>query len=790
MLACLMIRSEPASVIRFGVFEVEPRSGELRKQGIRVRLRDQSFQILLLLLERPGQVVTRDELQRLLWPGDSFVDLDGGLNKAVNRLREVLGDSADSPRFIETLPKRGYRFIAPVDGVAAARLEPSTMTPGGATRSIPEQTLSSALTDEQPRIRRTWIAGAAIVIIAAAATASYVRVTRRSPLSTEPALVVLADFDNHTGDAAFDDTLKQALAIDLEQSPVVRVVSDDEVMRTLRLMHRRPDERLTSDLTRDVCRRVNGQAVLAGSLALLSSEFVLGLNAIDCQTGEALARKQVRASRKEDVLAALDDASEDLRRKLGESAESMQRFDKRIHEMLTTSSLDAFQAYTSAERNVLTKGGWSAVPFFQRAIDLDPDFGYAHAAIGLVLGKMGETVRSTAHTERAYQLRDRVSEWERFFISVQYYDRVTGQLEKIPALSELWIQAYPHERTAHTRLAGIYGELGQHARALPELEQARRLGHEHPIDLDDWAMTAMRLDRVPEAATLMRQALERYPDRLGFRRDLHRASFLSGDAKEMAAQVEWAMRAPGADALFVDQSDADAYVGRFDKARSWLQPAIAAAARSDFQGNAAVWSAVDGLRQAFVGNAEEARRQTRTALEFEDSWETRALAAMTLARVGDVARARESADTLNAERPLATLIQNYWLPAIRAEIELHSGSASRAVERLRAAEPYELAADTRVPLLPAYVRGDAYLQMRDGRAAAAEFQKLLQHRGLVGNCVLGSLAHLGLARAFLLAGDALKARVEFESFFRVWAGADSNIPVLIQARAEYRAIRT
>jgi eukaryotic-like serine/threonine-protein kinase len=789
VLAAAVIKDELASVIRFGVFEVDPRSGELRKQGSKVRLRDQSFQILVLLLERPGQVVTRDELQRQLWSADTFVDSDQGLNKAVNRLREALGDSAESPRFIETLPKRGYRFIAPVDRGTAGRQEPTPIASGRDALDVPEPAPASSTVMRRPA-SQLWMAGAALLVIGAVATASYLRVTRRSPVPAEPALVVLADFDNHTGDAAFDDTLKQALAIDLEQSPVVRVVSDDEVMRTLRLMQRRPDERLTSDLTRDVCRRVEGHAVLAGSLVLLSTEYVLGLNAIDCQTGEALARKQVRASRKEDVLAALDDASADLRRKLGESPASLARFDRRIHEMLTTGSLDAFQAYASAERNVLTNGGWSAIPFFQRAIDLDPDFAYAHAAIGLVLGRMGETLRSTAHTERAYELRDRVSEWERFFISVQYSDRVTGELEKIPALCRLWIESYPHDRTAHTLLARTFRRLGQFSRALPELDQSRRLGHEHPIDLDDWATTAMELDRVPEATMLVRQALERYPDRLGFHRDLHRLAFVTDDAKEMAAQVEWAMRAPNAELLFADQSDADGYAGRMEKARTWLQRAVVAAARGDFKGNAATLSAVDSVRQAFVGNAEEARRQARSALDFEDSWETRALAATALARVGDVARAHELADKLNAERPLGTIIQNYWLPVIRAEIALHSGNTSRAVDLLRPAESYELAADTRVPLLPAYVRGEAYLQAGDGDAAAAEFQRLLQHRGLVGSSVLGSLAHLGLARSLALAGETMKARAEYESFFSLWSSADSNIPVLTQARAEYRSLKT
>ena len=762
------------SVFRFGVFEVDPRSGELRKQGGRVRLRDQSFEVLLMLLEHPGDVVTREELHHRLWSTNTFVDFDHGLNKAVNRLREALGDSAESPRFIETLPKRGYRFIAPVKTVVGESEPELVATPP-----------SSA--PERPALRRRWIVGAALVGLVVVA-AVYARLARRQLDATEPASVVLADFDNHTGDVAFDDTLKQALAIDLEQSPVLRVVSDEEVARTLRLMQRRPEDRLTTDVARDVCRRTSGQSVLGGSLALLSSEYVLSLTAIDCQTGDVLGRKQVRASRKENVLAALDDASADLRRKLGESSGSVERFDKHIHDILTTSSLEAFQAYTSGERNVLTRGGWTAIPFFQRAIDLDPDFAYAHASLGLVLGNMGDATRSRIHTERAYALRDRVSEWERFLITAQYYRRVTGEIDKIPPLCDLWIQAYPRDRTAHRLLTNAYKELGQYQRALVELEQARRIGHDHPLDVEGWATTAMQLDREQDAMSLVRKAVEQTPDLLPFRRVLHRLSFLAGDEREMAAQVAWAMRTPGAEALFVDQSDADASSGRVAKAREWLQRAVTAAARNDVKGYAGVWSGADALREALFGDVEEARRQTRASLDFEDSWETRALAALTHAYAGEVTQARELADKLNAERPLGTLVQNYWLPAIRAKIELDAGDASRAIELLRVAGPYELA-DTRVPLLPAYLRGEAFLRVHDGRAAATEFQKLVEHRGLVGNCALGALVHHGLARAHALAGDAANARLEYESFFRLWSGADSNIPVLTQARAEYRAIR-
>ena len=512
------------SITSFGVFEIERRSGELRKGGVRVRLAAQPFQVLILLLERAGEVVTREELQRHVWPADTFVDFDRGLNKAVNRLREALGDTADSPRFIETLPKRGYRFIAPVqNSTASSRAHhvpvstdaPLTSSAGGGGEGVPE---SPAVESERPRARRQVSMAATALLLVGVAAASYVLLPGRTRTVDEPARIVLADFDNRTGDPVFDHTVAKALAVHLQQSPVVQVVSDHEVRRTLALMRQPPGGSLTPTVANEVCRRTSGAAVVNGALALVGREYVLSLDALDCQTGDSLIRRQPRLSRKEDVLGAIETAAQDLRQILGESRTSIQRFDRRVHGALTTGSLDAFEAYTAGERNVLSQGGWSAIPFFRRAIEIDPEFAYAHAALGLVLGTLGEAGASSLHTERAYQLRDRVSEWERLFVTAQYHDRVTGELDKVLATCEVWVQTYPHDRTARNRLAAAYNQLGQPARALAELERAREVGRDHPIDIDVWAATAMRLNRAPEALRVVLPLLEQSPDRLPLRR--------------------------------------------------------------------------------------------------------------------------------------------------------------------------------------------------------------------------------------------------------------------------------
>jgi DNA-binding winged helix-turn-helix (wHTH) protein/tetratricopeptide (TPR) repeat protein len=783
------------SITSFGAFEIDRRSGELRKGGVRVRLASQPFQVLLALLDRAGQVVTRDELQRRIWPADTFVDFDRGLNKAVNRLREALGDTADSPRFIETIPKRGYRFIAPVQQRDAGSeratdvpASPDVADPLSAEGSGDRISESSSVQRERPRPVRVWMAGAAVVLLGIAAV-GYTLLAGGPRAIDEPARIVLADFENETGDPAFDHTVAQALAVDLQQSPVVQIVSDHEVRRTLALMRQPADRPLTIPIAHDVCRRTGGFAVLGGTLSLVGAEYVIGLEALQCQTGEVLTRRQLKASRKEGVLDAIDTAAADIRRTLGEASDSIRRFDSRVHRMLTTTSLDAFEAYTAGERNVLRQGGWSAVPFFNRSIELDPEFAYAHAALGLILGTFGEVDASRLHTEKAYQLRDRVSEWERLFITAQYHDRVTGDLDQMLTTGEMWVATYPYDRTARNRLAAAFNQLGQSQRAIDELEKARGIGRDHPLDVDAWAVTALRLDRAREALPVVQRLLEQTPDRVPLRRTVYRLHFAAGDPGAMAAQVDWASHTPRAEALLAEQAATDAYYGRVDRSRSSMQRAVDGALRNDFKGNAAVWTALNAVREALLGNIEEARAQARAAVTLEDSADSRALAAVALARAGDLDAARQLADKMSAERPRGTLVQNYWMPVIRAQADLHGGGAEAAIESLRAAEPYELS-DTRLPLLPAYVRGEAYLRTRDGRRAAAEFQKLLQHHGAVGNSLLGPLSRIGLARALALAGDPSGAKTQYETFFELWRDADAQIPLMRQARAEYQQIRS
>ena len=777
-----MNNGERSGLIRFGVFEVNTQTGELRKHGLKIKLRDQPFQVLSLLLERPGQVVTRDELQKKLWTADTFVDFDRGMNKAVNQLREALGDSADSPRFIETLPKRGYRFVAPVDNGRFALATPDLPA---APKSEPVMPPTPAAS-RHPHARLLLVAAAALLLVAGAAAWFY---ARRPPRVAERNTVILTEFDNHTSDTAFDYALKQALQIDLQQSPFLKILSDQLVTDTLRQMGRSPDQALTQQVAREVCVRAGGKAVLGGSVARLGSEYVLNLNAVNCQTGEELGQEQVRATAKEELLRGLDKAASNLRRKLGESLSSIRLSDRPLNDFISTSSLEAFQAYVNGQKMVQEKGRPFGIPFFRRAADLDPNFAFAYLQLGFLYGYLGEPRLAAENVLKAYGLRDRVSEAERFPIDAQYYLKVTGQPERAVSTCQVWIQTYPRDGSAHDRATVAYMELGQHEHALAESLRAYEKRGDLAITVNQLARGYLFLDRLQDARAIYQKNFARNPDQLFWRQGIYLLGFLDGDTRLMEAQVAWALQTPGTeDQILAMHAGTNAYFGHVEKSRELTRQAEEFAQRGDFKERASLLLASEALREAWFGNSEVAGRQTRAALSLVPGRDVRSLAALALAHTGDEVQARKLADQLDAEFPLSTLIHGYWLPAIRAEIELNAGNFSRALELLRTVGPYELA-DTPSPLIPVYIRAEALLQAGQGEAAAAEFRKFVAHRGLVANSFQGSLARLGLARAYARSGLTDKARIEYRVFLERWKNADADLPALKQARVEYQKVK-
>jgi eukaryotic-like serine/threonine-protein kinase len=626
------------------------------------------------------------------------------------------------------------------------------------------------------------------VVVAALIAGSLFWRSRQAQRLTEKDAIVLADFDNRTGEPVFDDTLKQAIAVDLEQSPFLNILSDRKVVDTLRLMGRQPGERVTRDVARELCQRTGSRAVLDGSIASLGSQYVIGLKAVNCQTGDSLAQEQVEAGRKEDVLGALGEAATGLRGKLGESLRSIQKFDTPIAQV-TTPSLEALKAYSLGIKIHDEKAPSAAIPFFKRAINLDPNFAMAYASLGLSYNNLGQASVAIENLKKAFERRDRVSEREKLRISATYYLIGLGDLEQANQTYELWAQTYPRDFVPHANMGVGYFFLGQHEKAVAEAREALRLDQNRAIPYSNLAQYYLALNRPGEAKAILEQALARNLDFSIFHFCLYEVGFLQGDVAAMEQQVAWAAGKRGVEDLMVSaQSDTEAFSGRLKNARELSRRAVESAQHSDLKETAALWQANAALREAEFGNLGQARRGAAAALILAPGRDVRVFAALALARAGDVVRAQALVDELAKAYPSNTVLNLYWLPTIRAAIEIKRANATKALELLEPVAPYSLGVPR--PLLlgtlyPVYMRGQTFLLLRQGNQAAAEFQKVLDHRGIVLNFLFGALAHLGLARARLLAGDTAGARVVYQDFFALWKGADPDIPILKEARVEY-----
>jgi eukaryotic-like serine/threonine-protein kinase len=632
--------------------------------------------------------------------------------------------------------------------------------------------------------RKLWkiVAPTAVLVMAALiAGGLYYRSHRTKPL-TEQDTVVLTDFDNKTGDTVFDDALKEALAVELGQSPFLNVLSDRKVSETLQMMGRPANERITEDVGRELCLRTGSKAVLGGTIASLGSHYLIELNAVACSTGDTLAKEQGEATSKEDVLKALSRASSSLRRELGESLPSVQKFDAPIE--ATTSSLEALKNYSMAVTVSREKGEAPSIPFFKRAIEIDPNFPMAYAALAVIYGNLLQPSLALEYATKAYRLRDRVSEREKLRISATYF-QATGELEKEAQTYELWKVTYPRDSYLHGNLGNDYFFMGQFDKALPEKLEALRLDPDDVVNYANLGLTYLNLNRLDEAKATYDQAFAHKLDSGFLRQNLYFLAFLRGDAAQMEEQVAWGTGRPGdEDMLLSAQSDTEAYYGRLTKARDFSRRAVDSAVRSDSNETAASWQVNAALREAELGNAASARQGVTAALALSQGRDVKVAAALTLARSGDAPRAKTLAEELEKSYPSNTLLKLYWLPTINAANELDRGNASRALVDLEAAAPYELGG-AGGNLYPAYVRGQAYLLAHKAAAAAAEFQKLLAHRGIVVNFVTGSLAHLQLGRAYAMQGDSARARAAYQDFLTLWKDADPDIPILKQAKAEY-----
>jgi len=642
-----------------------------------------------------------------------------------------------------------------------------------------------------------------VVVFALIAGGLYYRVRRTAPL-TDRDTVVLADFANSTGDPVFDDTLKTALSVSLNQSPFLNVLPDSSVSKTLKLMMRPSNTKLTPEVARELCQRAGIKAYIAGSIATLGSQYVLALSAVDCQSGDKLAQEQATATRKEKVLAALGEAASRLRRQLGESLATVQKFDVPL-EQATTSSLEALKAYSLGTKSENEKGTAAALPSFQRAIELDPNFAMGYSRVGLAYAILGELGRASDYYSRAFQLREHASEREKLTITADYYSHVTGELDKAAETYRDEIESYPRDDSGYNGLGVTYDELGQYEKAAEITRQGTRFPPDYVRSYVRLANSTLALQKFEEAKQIIREAQDRKLDDFDLHSALYALAFIGANEAALAEQQGWYLAQPEYENFGLAlASDTESYAGHLNKARELTRRAVDSAIQADNKESGAIWRAIAAQREAAFGNPAEAREKAAEALKLAPaSAACESEAALAFAMADETARAESLAQGLGKRFPLDSQMQSLWLPAIESQLALDKKNPTLAVNTLSRASSIEFG---QIPftnnlscLYPTYMRGEAYLASKQGSAAAAEFHKILEHSGIVWNCWTGAVAHLGLARANALqaktlqGSDADSARVRalaaYKDFLTLWKDADPDIPILKQAKAEYTSLQ-
>ena len=662
----------------------------------------------------------------------------------------------------------------------------------------PDAPSSQSLHGTAKKKRWPIIAGASLVVIAALVGGLLYYRSHRAHRLTEKDTIVLTDFSNSTGDAIFDDTLKTGLRVSLRQSPFLTLLSDDDIAETLQQMARPAGTKLTPEVSRELCQRADSKAYIAGAIGSLGSKYVLELKAVNCQSGDTLAEEQVTAASKEKVLEALGEAASKLRTELGESLATVQKLDVPL-EQATTSSLEALKALSLGDQ-AMAKGGATALPYHQRAIELDPNFATAYRAVGNDYTNLAELGRAREYFTKAFQLREHASARETLVISGYYYRTVTGELDKAAQTFQQEIESYPRDFGGYFTLGIVYSLLGQYERAVEITKQAVHLQPDNSVIYPNLAYYTLGVQRLEEARQIIRDAQSRKEDNLMFHCALYNLAFLRADSAAMAEQQEWFAGKPEESFGLALASDTEAYGGNLGKARELTKRAVDSAMRADNKEEGAIWQANAALEQAAFGNAREARQSAAEALKLAPASQGAEVeAALAFAMAGDTARAESLGQDLAKRFPLDTQMQSLWLPAIHAQLALDKTNPAAALDDLQASLPIELAELAFVAnlscLYPTYVRGEAYLAAGQGTAAAAEFRKILDHSGIVWNCWTGALANLGVARANALqsrtsqGADADLARTRalaaYKDFLTLWKDADPDIPIYKEAKAEY-----
>jgi len=779
--------------VRFEAFELDVRSGELQAiepgDGEAVALQEQPFRILQLLIELNGDVATREDIRRALWPDERNVDFNHSINVAIATLRRVLGDSATEARYIETVARRGYRLIptpiwlpatsnriAEVDGVG--QTTPPTQT------QIPDQA-ATPVADARKRTIRQWtrLVVATVVLMAVAGSALYWKFRHGTQLGANDT-VVLADINNKTSDPIFDDALNTALRVEFEQTSYLNLLAPDKVRGTMKLLNHPDQEKLSPERAREVCLRTNTRAVIASSIADVGNRFRIELHGIDCSTGNAFASAHGIVASRDEIVHTTGALGEELRRKMGEPRASVAKYSKPL-EMATSHSLEALQLLTTGYRLHMARDQ-QAASYYQRAIGLDPKLALAYIGLGAWHSNFAEDTEAAAAETKAFELRDRLTGPARFLAETLYYDLVTGELEKSYPIYQEWVQTFPQDVRGRINFSFCALFLGRLDRALPEAREAVRL---LPVEATYANLAQITIvDGQLETAKSVLHEAEQQGIVDPFRIWRHLIAFLERDEAGMREQATWAENTASGEAATVLYADAnaEAYFGRFQSAAGWLRRAKKKPTENQYGGIPLSLQEEFAIQEAEAGKTADARELLPSlAVESKDR-NTRLNLAMLLARVGETEKSEALADALSRDYPLDTLAQNYSLPIIRAAIKLQKNDPQGAIESLRPTVKYELSIpDTVNSVYPAYLRGLAYLQMGKGALAAPEFQKVIDHPGVVGRFVTGALAQLQLARAQAMGGDKASAKKSYEEFLDLWKGADLDLPIYRRAKIEY-----
>jgi eukaryotic-like serine/threonine-protein kinase len=765
----------PSGHVRFGVFELDLSTGELRSTEVsdpqnKVLLREQLFQVLRMLLEREGKIVTREEIKERLWPDDTVVDFDQSINATIKALRRALGDSADDPRYIETLARRGYRLMPTIEYLKTA--------PGIAPGEVTEEA--------RPRRERWQWALAAGALIALVALSVWRYEVYRHRITLAPTdTIVLADVDNRTNDPVFDDALNNALRYEMEQTPYLNLLGLDKTYATLGQLKLTPTTRISPEIARQICSKTNSRMVIADSIADAGNGYHLEIKALDCGSGATLAEEDAEIRARNQVVHELGATAARLRRKIGEPAESLARFNQPL-EKATSASLEALQTGAEGTKLFLAGDPQAALPLYQRGIELDPDLALTYEGIGMANGFLGHFDLMAAAVTRAYQLRDRMTEKDRLNAEYLYYSGVTGELDKCYSVLVRLLELFPRDVFFHTNLAHTLHKLGQPKRAADLEDETARLA---PSSLYfSWAARDnISASRFSEARSWLAQAEALKFDSPELRIQRLRLAFIDGDRGALDRIFDNEAHGPNRVAFLREQSRFEAQQGHFVSAdRLGLQASKLSPDPEDIS-RALVLSA---LRNAEAARVIQARKAQDQVLQSKLERGQRMILALSLARSGRTDEAERLVHEVSQEAPLDTVVQKYLVPTVQAAVKLQKHDPNAAIDLLRGTIQYDLAYTMSFDYLyPAYIRGLAYLELGDGRSAAGEFQKLIDNPGLCLGYITGPLARLQLGRAERLMGDNASARESYEEFLNIWKDAEPDLPIYRQAKAEYAQLQ-